>query len=902
MFRQATANDVERLFMKKLIIFFFLFVSSVAGLAQDVLVPPAAIDLGLFGADVRVLTLDTIGSAVEDTELGLYDAAGNLLDENDDIGGGVPHTLQSEVVVGNLTGGTYYAAVSAYNTTFGPADFAVSGGGVSGGVVLNYSDDLDLAGAGAASLEGADAAGGVAWFSFEIGGGGESHTLEIAALSNGTVSGGGIYRPGATATLEALPDPGYVFTGWSGDASGNDNPLTIVMDGDRTVGATFAQDVVITPTAIDLGILGDEISVLTLDTIGSAVEDTELGIYDAAGNLLDQNDDIGGGGAGNYQSRVVVQNLTTGTYYAAVSAYNTTFGPADFAVSGGGVSGGVVLNYSGGLDVDGVGAAPLDGADAAGGVAWFSFEIEIGGGGGGGGESHTLEIAALSNGTVSGGGTYRPGATATLEALPDPGYVFTGWSGDASGNDNPLTIVMDGDLTVGATFARAEIVVETTGDVNATLTYSITGGQVTIQDCNQTVSGVLVIPATLDGLPVTSIGDNAFWGCNQLVRVDIPGGVTSLGEEAFRSCSRLTYVRIPDSVTSMGAGAFWDCRELSRFNIPARVTSIAQFLFNGCSSLTSVTIPDGVNLIGTLAFGGCINLTRVVVPEGVTLIEDSVFAGCSGLTTVSLGQNVTSIGQRAFYQCSGLISIDLPEGLTTIGSGAFDFCISMESLTIPASVRSIGSSAFYNCRSLVSVTIPATVSSLGDQAFARCNALTDVHISEGITSLGSRIFYGCLALERVDIPESITSLGDGVFQDCVALTVVNLLGSAPSVGQFTFGFWGGQTPPGLERSAFVQPQHVDSFGGTGADWNGFTVGISAPSLTPPQLAISSSPTGLVFEVSSLTVGQAYDIETSSDLESWSPFRSIEGKEGAYSFNIARPAAAKRFYRVIEAGR
>ena len=690
MFRQATANDVDRLFMKKLIVFLFLFAGSVAGLAQDVLVPPAAIDLGIFGADVRVLTLDTIGSAVEDTELGLYDAAGNLLDENDDIGGGVPHTLQSEVVVGNLTGGTYYAAVSAYNTTFGPADFAVSGGGVSGGVVLNYSDGLDVAGAG---------------------------------------------------------------------------------------------------------------------------------------------------------------------------------------------------------------AAPLDGADAAGGVAWFSFEI------GAGGESHTLEIAALSNGTVSGGGTYRAGATATLEALPDPGYVFTGWSGDASGNDNPLTIVMDGDLTVGATFARAEIVVETTGDVNATLTYSITGGQVTIQDCNQTVSGVLVIPATLEGLPVTSIGDNAFWGCNQLVRVDIPGGVTSLGEEAFRSCSRLTNVRIPDSVTSMGAGAFWDCRELSRLIIPARVTSIAQFLFNGCSSLTSVTIPDGVNLIGTLAFGGCIKLTRVVVPEGVTLIEDSVFAGCSGLTTVSLGQNVTSIGQRAFYQCSGLISIDLPEGLTTIGSGAFDFCISMESLTIPASVTSIGSSAFYNCRSLVSVTIPATVSSLGDQAFARCIALTDLHISEGITSLGDGMFLGCLALERVDLPESIISLGDVAFMDCRALTVVNFLGSAPSVGRLTFGFWGGQLSlPGLERAASVQPQYVASFGGAGADWNGFAVGVSAPSLAPPQLAISSSPDGLVFEISSLAIGRAYEVEVSSDLRSWTSFRSLGGEESEHTFSIARPAAAKRFYRVIEAGR
>ena len=147
-----------------------------------------------------------------------------------------------------------------------------------------------------------------------------------------------------------------------------------------------------------------------------------------------------------------------------------------------------------------------------------------------------------------------------------------------------VSLLLLGGLMAGPALGN-EIVVETTGDVNATLTYSITGGQVTIQDCNQTVSGVLVIPATVDGLPVTSIGANAFWGCNQLVRVDIPGGVTSLGEEAFRSCSRLTNVRIPDSVTSMGAGAFWDCRELSRVIIPARVTSIAQLLFNGLSSL-----------------------------------------------------------------------------------------------------------------------------------------------------------------------------------------------------------------------------------------------------------------------------------------------------------------------------
>ena len=127
--------------------------------------PPTAIDLGILGDKTSVVTLDTIGSAVGDTELGVYDAAGNLLEDNDDIGGGILH---SEVVVGSLAEGTYYAAVSAYNTSFGPADFAVSGGGVSGRIVLNYSDGLDVAGTATGSLDGADGVDGVAWFSFEI--------------------------------------------------------------------------------------------------------------------------------------------------------------------------------------------------------------------------------------------------------------------------------------------------------------------------------------------------------------------------------------------------------------------------------------------------------------------------------------------------------------------------------------------------------------------------------------------------------------------------------------------------------------------------------------------------------------------------------------------------------------
>jgi uncharacterized repeat protein (TIGR02543 family) len=67
-------------------------------------------------------------------------------------------------------------------------------------------------------------------------------TRRAAAGDNGSITGSGEYDPGTPATLTATPNPGYRFTGWTGDASGTENPLTITMDADKTVGATFEKD------------------------------------------------------------------------------------------------------------------------------------------------------------------------------------------------------------------------------------------------------------------------------------------------------------------------------------------------------------------------------------------------------------------------------------------------------------------------------------------------------------------------------------------------------------------------------------------------------------------------------------------------------------------------------------
>jgi hypothetical protein len=240
----------------------------------------------------------------------------------------------------------------------------------------------------------------------------------------------------------------------------------------------------------------------------------------------------------------------------------------------------------------------------------------------------------------------------------------------------------------GATFGGLTAV----ADYLDVLTYSTANNQVTITDYTGT-GGVVIIPASIGGAPVTAIGENA-----------------------FLDSSSLTSVTIPASVTSIGLGAFSGCSGLTSVLIPAGVTSIGNLAFSGCSGLTSVLIPAGVTSIGNLAFSGCSGLTSVTIPDNLTSIGNNAFANCSGLTSVTIPDNVTSIGANAFASCSGLTSVTIPDNVTSIGANAFASCSNLVSLWIGSGVTSIGNNAFANCSGLTRVMIPvATV--LGNDAF-----------------------------------------------------------------------------------------------------------------------------------------------------------------------------------------
>lgn len=67
-----------------------------------------------------------------------------------------------------------------------------------------------------------------------------SYTLTVTAGTGGTVSGGGTYNYGATATLTATPSAGYHFVKWSDDNTNASRTVTVT--GNATYTAIFEQD------------------------------------------------------------------------------------------------------------------------------------------------------------------------------------------------------------------------------------------------------------------------------------------------------------------------------------------------------------------------------------------------------------------------------------------------------------------------------------------------------------------------------------------------------------------------------------------------------------------------------------------------------------------------------------
>lgn len=279
------------------------------------------------------------------------------------------------------------------------------------------------------------------------------YTITVGSNNSawGTVTGGGTYNAGATATLTATAASGYRFAHWQ---DGNtQNPRTITVTGNATFTATFEA---IPPTQYTITANANNANYGTVSGGGTYAVGTTVTLtatpnegYRFVRWQQDNSTD-------NPRTITVTGNATYTAVFQVIPHYNIT--ATSNNINYGSVSGSGTY-YQG--DTVTLTATPANGYRF---VQWqdgntdnprtivvtgtrtyiATFEaIPV---------QYTITVMSndTSYGTVSGGGTYEEGTTIQLTATPNSGYRFVSWND--SNTDNPRSITVNADATYIATF------------------------------------------------------------------------------------------------------------------------------------------------------------------------------------------------------------------------------------------------------------------------------------------------------------------------------------------------------------------------------------------------------------------------------------------------------------------
>lgn len=191
--------------------------------------------------------------------------------------------------------------------------------------------------------------------------------------------------------------------------------------------------------------------------------------------------------------------------------------------------------------------------------------------------------------------------------------------------------------------------------------YKDCGDHIEIMATSTTAEGTVEVPAEIDGLPVTTIGEHGLAGLSKVTSIKLPDTITTIGKQAFAYNTTLESINIPENVRIIPDEAFMNCMSLGNVTIPDKVMSIGVRAFYGCKSLTSIDIPESVTEISNQAFDSCSGLTSIEIPKNVTVINDGVFSYCKGITEMTLHENITSVGTMSLPSSLERLTIENPD-------------------------------------------------------------------------------------------------------------------------------------------------------------------------------------------------------------------------------------------------
>jgi hypothetical protein len=215
-----------------------------------------------------------------------------------------------------------------------------------------------------------------------------------------------------------------------------------------------------------------------------------------------------------------------------------------------------------------------------------------------------------------------------LKAKPKPAFVKSGMLIIAIN-----VVVVIGTIIVGSVINmvghaaqtaayKSEYGVKTSGDFESELNETKDGRVISGYSGK---GGSVIIPDTIDGLPVTGIGSTPFQGNTDVTQITLPKSLKMIERSAFNG-SGLTSIVIPEGVTDIEGGAFSRCENLTSVTLPQSLQRVGMAAFSDCTELTEVNLSSGqINYVNQpiAAFRGCTKLSAA----SRQAIENSGYTG-----------------------------------------------------------------------------------------------------------------------------------------------------------------------------------------------------------------------------------------------------------------------------------
>lgn len=213
----------------------------------------------------------------------------------------------------------------------------------------------------------------------------------------------------------------------------------------------------------------------------------------------------------------------------------------------------------------------------------------------------------------------------------------------------------------------------------------------------------LLVPETINGIAVTGITENAFYG---LIGLTLPDTVKEIPENAFFKDSFLEYIRA-DGVENIGNGAFEQAENLLHIEFP-NVRTIGEYSFNCTISLVEGIFPKA-ECIGRNAFENSAIL-QIYAPQVKTIgraafkeayLEYADLSSCEEIPCSSIEQLKQFAGE--FASAIHLISLKMPKIKSLYNSSLKETAIRE---AVYPFLESIGTKAFYDCICLEKIDMP----------------------------------------------------------------------------------------------------------------------------------------------------------------------------------------------------